>query len=306
MSRISGNFNIAKLGNFLSNAMWIWTIYFLLAYSSAFANGQQKQSQCNAIPSICPQNCIITLGGCSHCVTSCATILGAPLNNLQSQLGANIGGSSSITGGSSMTGSAGSQSASLSISGGSSFLSPSSINSLSGLLNYNPGNLGPLNPYLSSGYGSFATGTSYNPANPAQISSGSSSGTNTGMFGYQPNGYSSGQPSGPGSQILGNPANLLFVHTTVAPSTTTALKTTGARHTCPPVTCSDIKYLHFISGCPVCLVPTFPATTTTTTSKPTTQKVMTSPATCAPLRCVAPCDKGIGIGPTGCPMCLCK
>lgn len=126
-----------------------------------------------------------------------------------------------------MTGSAGSQSASLSISGGSSFLSPSSINSLSGLLNYNPGNLGPLNPYLSSGYGSFATGTNYNPAYPAQISSGSSSGTNTGMFGYQPNGYSGGQPSGPGSQISGNPANPLSVHTTVAPSTTTALKTTG-------------------------------------------------------------------------------
>lgn len=126
-----------------------------------------------------------------------------------------------------MTGSAGSQSASLSISGGSSFLSPSSINSLSGLLNYNPGNLGPLNPYLSSGYGSFATGTNYNPANPAQISSGSSSGTNIGMFGYQPNGYSGGQPSGPGSQISGNPANPLSVHTTVVPSTSTTLKITG-------------------------------------------------------------------------------
>lgn len=183
------------------------------------ANGQQKRSQCNAIPSICPQNCIFSLGGCSHCVTSCATILGAPLNNLQSQLGANIGGSSSITG------SAGSQSASLSITGGTSFLSPSSINSLSGLMNYNPGNLGPLNPYLSSGYGSSATGNNYNPANPAQISSGSSS--NTGMFGYQPNGYNGGQPSGPGSQLSGNPANPLSVHTTIAPSTTTTLKTTG-------------------------------------------------------------------------------
>lgn len=134
-------------------------------------------------------------------------------------MGANIGGSSSITG------SAGSQSASLSITGGTSFLSPSSINSLSGLMNYNPGNLGPLNPYLSSGYGSSATGTNYNPANPAQISSGSSS--NTGMFGYQPNGYNGGQPSGPGSQLSGNPANPLSVHTTIAPSTTTTLKTTG-------------------------------------------------------------------------------
>lgn len=202
-------------------------VFFTIDIFIKLANDQQKRSQCNAIPSICPQNCIITLGGCSHCVTSCATILGAPLNNLQSQLGANIGGSSSITGISSITGNAGSQSASLSISGGTSFLSPSSFNSLSGLLNYNPGNLGPLNPYLSSGYGSSATGTNYNPANPAQISSGSSTGTNTGMFGYQPNGYNGGQPSGPGSQLSGNPANPLSVHTTIAPSTTTTLKTTG-------------------------------------------------------------------------------
>ncbi|XP_061185152.1 probable glycoprotein hormone G-protein coupled receptor [Saccostrea echinata] len=260
----------------------------------------RRQTQCNVLPNICPQTCIITLGGCSHCVSSCATILGHQ-NPSGYPMGANNGGSLSysfLNGGGTPNG-----------GGGSSFLSPNSMNSFSSLsgssgpANYNPGNLGPGNPYLSSGFGSSAIGTNYNPANPGQTNGGIPFGANSGVFGQQPSGYNGGQLSGLGNQIPGNPANPLSVHTTQAPpTTTTPIRTTatGATQTCRPISCPDIQYVHYINGCPECIIPTSPSSTTT--SRPTT----TLRATCAPLRCVAPCDKGIGIGPTGCPMCLCK
>ena len=178
---------------------------------------------------MCPQNCIITLGGCSHCVTSCATILGASFgSSLQSQSGYPAG---TNTGGTLSYNSQIPSGSSLSLNGGSSFLSPSSF---SGSTNYNPANFGPLNPYLSSGFGSYATGTNYNPANPNQISGSGSSGTgtssvsgaNSGIFFYQPSGYNGGMMSGSGSQLSGNPANPLSVHTTQAPPTTTSVSTT--------------------------------------------------------------------------------
>ena len=177
---------------------------------------------------MCPQNCIITLGGCSHCVTSCASILGASFgSSLQSQSGYPAG---TNTGGT--------------LSYNSQILSGSSLsfNGGSGSTNYNPAILGPLNPYLSSGFGSYATGTNYNPANPNQISGSSGTGTssvsgaNSGIFSYQPSGYNGGMMSGSGSQLSGNPANPLSVHTTQAPPTTTSVSTTT-----PPRTTGKTK-----------------------------------------------------------------
>ena len=51
------------------------------------------------------------------------------------------------------------------------------------------------------------------------------------------------------------------------------------------------------------------STTTTATTKPTSTTTQPSTATtsstCAPLRCLAPCNKGVVFDKTGCPHCLC-
>ncbi|XP_048750043.2 loricrin-like [Ostrea edulis] len=284
-------------------------IQTMLTVSSVYAGLNTRQSQCKVIPNICPQTCIITLGGCSHCVTSCATIFGASLNNHQSPSGYPSNGGSPLYNSVNGNGGGSQSSVPLSGGGGTSFLSPSSMNSYSsisgssGLTNYNPGNLGPVNPYLNSGYGSSATGTNYNPANPGQMNGGVPFGVNSGVFGSQPSGYNGGLISGSGSQLPGNPAIPGSAYTTIqTTSTSSPAHTTGATQTCRPISCSDIKYIRYIHGCPECIIP---SSISHTTIKPTTH-IVTSSSTCAPLRCVAPCDKGIGIGPAGCPVCLCK
>ncbi|XP_034321385.2 uncharacterized protein [Magallana gigas] len=72
---------------------------------------------------------------------------------------------------------------------------------------------------------------------------------------------------------------------------------TTASPMCPafPPTCPR-GHVALVNGCPIC-----------TAHLTTTQQTTTAQAqlTCAPVRCKAPCNKGIMLGADGCPACVC-
>ncbi|XP_061190798.1 uncharacterized protein LOC133198861 [Saccostrea echinata] len=78
-------------------------------------------------------------------------------------------------------------------------------------------------------------------------------------------------------------------------SSVTSISTT-ASPMCPafPGTCPRGS-VAVVNGCPICTAQL--ATQQTTTAQ--------APSTCAPVRCVTPCNKGIMLGSDGCPVCVC-
>ncbi|XP_052092395.1 uncharacterized protein LOC127728837 [Mytilus californianus] len=96
---------------------------------------------------------------------------------------------------------------------------------------------------------------------------------------------------------------------TIGVQMTTAKKASQLTGICQafPVNCPRGSFA-IQNGCPVCtalqktVAPSSTQTTVTTTSAPRTTHAS---STCAPVRCIAPCNKGIKFDASRCPVCVC-
>ncbi|XP_063419730.1 uncharacterized protein LOC134704876 [Mytilus trossulus] len=96
---------------------------------------------------------------------------------------------------------------------------------------------------------------------------------------------------------------------TIGAQKTTTMKASQLIGICQafPVNCPRGSFA-IQNGCPVCtalqktVAPSSTQSTVTTTLAPSTTH---APVTCAPVRCIAPCNKGIKFDASRCPVCVC-
>lgn len=237
--------------------------------SASFSGTNQWRCDAHVVES-CDTQCmdIDPKDGCPFCISGCSSTSGGA-SSLK-------GHSSQSTGLSAGQGSAGNQSGSLSQNQGTL----TSGSSQSGGLSQSPG-------LLSGGTGQSG-------------SFGQSAGTLSGTAGQPGTGLGGGliqQPSG----LAGTGGNAQVIQSNQGPSV--PVRTTSAA--CPhfPSNCPTVYTAVDNNGCLVCTI--LSKFSQTTVAPPVTSTLQTTSRTCAPKRCVAPCNIGIVLDANGCPQCLC-